>query len=254
MSTILHIDSSARPGSSGTSRHGSHTRRLTARFVARWRAARPDDEILYRDVGQDPPSPVTGRWIQAAFTKPHLREPWMEQALSESDALVDELLAADLIVAGVPMYNFNVPAQFKAYIDNIVRVGRTFGFDRSRPGDPYWPLLDGDGKKLVLLTSRGDHGYGKGGRIEAMNHVEPSVRTAFGYIGITDVESVAIEYDEFADERLAASIAKAELEVDALVDRLLAARRPALASAPARRGPCHAFDTSGLARRAPQGG
>ncbi|WP_433933624.1 FMN-dependent NADH-azoreductase [Sorangium cellulosum] len=227
MSTILHIDSSARPGSSDTSRHGSHTRRLTARFVARWRAARPEDEIRYRDVGQRPPSPVTGRWIQAAFTKPHLREPWMSEVLSESDALVDELLAADIVVAGVPMYNFNVPAQFKAYIDNIVRVGRTFGFDRSRAGDPYWPLLTEHDKKLVILTSRGDHGYDKGGRLEAMNHVEPSVRTAFGYIGITDVESVAIEYDEFGDERLSASIARAEREVDALVDRLLAARPPA---------------------------
>ncbi|WP_437509956.1 FMN-dependent NADH-azoreductase [Sorangium sp. So ce1099] len=224
MSTILHIDSSARPDTSGASRHGSHTRRLTARFVARWRAARPEDEIRYRDVGQSPPSPVTGPWIQAAFTKPHLREPWMRQVLAESDALVDELLAADIVVAGVPMYNFNVPAQFKAYIDNIVRVGRTFGFDRSRPGEPYWPLLAGHGKKLVILTSRGDHGYGSGGRLEAMNHVEPSIRTAFGYIGITDVESVAIEYDEFADERLRASIARAELDVDALVDRLLAAR------------------------------
>ncbi|MGK3990354.1 NAD(P)H-dependent oxidoreductase [Sorangium sp. So ce136] len=224
MSTILHIDSSARPDTSDTSRRGSHTRRLTARFVARWRAARPEDEIRYRDVGQSPPSPVTGPWIQAAFTKPHLREPWMRQALAESDALVDELLAADILVAGVPMYNFNVPAQFKAYIDNIVRVGRTFGFDRSRPGEPYWPLLAGHGKKLVILTSRGDHGYGRGGRLEAMNHVEPSVRTAFGYIGITDVESVAIEYDEFADERLRASIARAELDVDALVDRLLDGR------------------------------
>ncbi|WP_437735101.1 FMN-dependent NADH-azoreductase [Sorangium sp. So ce1335] len=231
MSTILHIDSSARPGSSDTSRHGSHTRRLTARFVARWREARPEDEIRYRDVGENPPSPVTGRWIQAAFTKPHLREPWMREVLSESDALVDELIAADLVVAGVPMYNFNVPAQFKAYIDNIVRVGRTFGFDRSRPGDPYWPLLADHEKKLVILTSRGDHGYGKGGRIEAMNHVEPSIRTAFGYIGITDVESVAIEYDEFGDERLSASIGRAEREVDALVDRLLAARPPATCGA-----------------------
>ncbi|XXX78459.1 NAD(P)H-dependent oxidoreductase [Sorangium sp. So ce134] len=253
MSTILHIDSSARPGGSDTSRHGSHTRRLTARFVARWSAARPDDEILYRDVGQRPPSPVTGRWIQAAFTKPHLREPWMWQALSESDALVDELLAADVIVAGVPMYNFNVPAQFKAYIDNIVRVGRTFGFDRARPGEPYWPLLEGQGKKLVILTSRGDHGYGKGGRIEAMNHVEPSIRTAFGYIGITDVASVAIEYDEFADERLAASIARAELEVDAVVDRLLAARPTAAGPAPARRDPRHAPAREG-SRPGPEGG
>ena len=218
MATILHIDSSARPGSSAQSRFGSHTRRLTARFMQRWRAARPEDQVLYRDVGQAPPAPVTGEWIHAAFTPPAQREPWMQQALAESDTLVAELLRADVIVAGVPMYNFNVPAQFKAYIDNIVRVGLTFGFDRSRPGDPYWPLLDGQGKRLVILSSRGDHGYG--GRLQHMNHVEASIRTAFAYIGITDVSSVAIEYDEFADERLRDSIATAEAAVDALVAQL----------------------------------
>ena len=221
MARVLHIDSSARAGGSEQHRHGSHTRRLSARFVARWKAARPGDEVVYRDVGQQPPALVTGRWIHAAFTPPDAREPWMRETLAESDALVDELLAADLLVAGVPMYNFNVPAQFKAYIDNIVRVGRTFGFDRARVGEPYWPLLTEAGKKLVILSSRGDFGYGPGERLESMNHVEPSIRTAFGYIGITDVESEAIEYDEFADERLKASIALAERRVDALVDRLL---------------------------------
>jgi FMN-dependent NADH-azoreductase len=218
LATLLHIDSSARPGSSAESRYGSHTRRLTARFMQRWRAARPDDLVLYRDVGREPPAPVSGEWIHAAFTPCAQREPWMEQALAESDTLVAELLRADVIVAGVPMYNFNMPAQFKAYIDNIVRVGLTFGFDRSRPGEPYWPLLSGHGKRLVILSSRGDYGYG--GRLKHMNHVEPSIRTAFGYIGITDVNSVAVEYDEFADERLRDSIATAEAAVDALAAQL----------------------------------
>lgn len=225
MIRVLHIDASARPGSSEEGAHGSHTRRLSARFVSRWRAAHPGDEVVYRDVGQAPPSPVTGRWIHAAFTAPATRLPWMHDVLSESDALVDELLDADLIVAGVPMYNFSAPAQFKAYIDNVVRVGRTFGFDRARAGEPYWPLLAEARKKLILLSSRGDYGYGHGERLEHLNHVEPSIRTAFGYIGITDVESVAVEYDEFAGERLRASIAHAERQVDVLADRLLGESR-----------------------------
>jgi FMN-dependent NADH-azoreductase len=218
LATVLHIDASARPGSSAESRYGSHSRRLTARFMQRWRAARPDDTVIYRDLGQQPPAPVTGEWIHAAFTPPAQREPWMAAALTESDALVAELMRADLIVAGVPMYNFNVPAQFKAYIDNIVRVGLTFGFDRSRPGEPYWPLLTGQRKRLVVLSSRGDYGYAS--RLAHMNHVEPSIRTAFGYIGITDVHTAAIEYDEFADERLKDSIATAEAAVDTLAAQL----------------------------------
>lgn len=140
----------------------------------------------------------------------------MKQELETSDILVDELLRADLIVAGVPMYNFGPPAQFKAYIDNIVRVGRTFGFDRSRAGEPYWPLLNAHGKRLVILSSRGDFGYDPNGRIHGRNHVESSVRTAFSYMGITDVHTIAIEYDEFADDRLAESIESAEEAVDEL--------------------------------------
>ncbi|MCO5411404.1 FMN-dependent NADH-azoreductase [Ralstonia mojiangensis] len=223
MTRLLHLDSSARPGSSETSRHGSHTRRLSARFVQRWLEHAPDTQVVYCDIGAEPPSPVDGGWVHAAFTPPAQREPWMHDRLAQSDALIDELLAADVIVAGVPMYNFGMPAQFKAYIDNVVRVGRTFGFNRSRPDEPYWPLLAGMNKRLVILSARGDFGYGPGQRIAHLNHVEASVATAFGYIGVTDVASVAIEYDEFADERLRASIASAESEVDALVARMAAA-------------------------------
>jgi len=222
MTTLLHLDASARGGRSDLHAHGSHTRRLSARFAARWRAARAGDVVRYRDLGQRPPAPVDGDWIHAAFTPEPARLPWMHQRLAESDALIDELIGADLIVAGVPMYNFGVPSGFKAYIDNIVRVGRSFGFDRARAGEPYWPLLGERPRTLVLLGSRGDYGYGPGGRIEAMNHVEPAVRTAFGYIGISDVRRVAVEYDEFGGERLAASLHAAEAAVDALADTLLA--------------------------------
>lgn len=219
---LLWLDCSARAGVSGLDPHGSHTRRLTARFVARWRAARPADGIVRRDVGTAPPAPVTGGWIHAAFTPPSAREPWMHRALAESDALVDELIASDLIIAGVPMYNFGVPSQAKAWIDNVVRVGRTFGFDRGRAGEPYWPLLAGQGKRLVLLGARGDYGYGPGGRIAHLNLVEAGMSVPLGYLGIDAVDSVAVEYDEFGDDRLAASVATAECAVDALVDRLLA--------------------------------
>ena len=219
---ILRLDSSARAERSDQSPYGSHTRRLTERFLQRWQAARPQDPVTARDIGQSPPRPVTEKWIHAAFTKPEQREAWMNEALAESDALVDELLAADLIVAGVPMYNFGMPAQMKAYIDNIVRVGRTFGFDRARAGEPYWPMLEGMGKRLVLLSARGDFGYDPGGRMAHVNHVEGGVRDVLAYLGVTDFASVAIEYDEFRDARFETSVAAAEQAVDALVDRLLA--------------------------------
>lgn len=221
MLRLLQIDSSARSGRSGEQPHGSHTRRLSSRFVRRWQLLRPQDAVTYRDVASCPPRPVTGEWVHAAFTPPAQRAPWMRRALAESDALVDELVAADLIVIGVPMYNFGMPSTLKAWIDNIVRVGRTFGFDRRRAGEPYWPLLEDQHKRLVLLSARGDYGYGPGERLDASNHVEAGVITPLRYIGIGTVHRIAIEYDEFADERLQASIADAEDAVDALVGRLV---------------------------------
>lgn len=211
MTTILHIDSSARLGR-------SHTRRLSARFIEAWLARRPHDMVIRRDVGLEPPPPVTEAWIAAAFTKPERRTPEMWDTLAVSDALVDELERADLIVAGVPMYNFGLPAQMKAWVDNIVRVGRTFGFDRSRPGEPYWPMLSG--KRLVTLGARGDWGYLPGERLAGLNHVEPHLQTVFRYLGITDAVAIAAEYDEFADERIQQSLQAAEAEIDRLAARM----------------------------------
>lgn len=221
---LLQIDASARPGLSGVDPHGSHTRRLTRRFVDRWRALRPDDRIDYRDVGSEPPSPVTGEWIAAAFAPPAQRNAAMRAHLDESDRLVRELQRADLVVIGAPMYNLGIPSPLKAWIDNIVRVGVTFGFDRNRADTPYWPMLP-PGKRLVLLCSRGDFGYEDDARLGAYNLVERSITLPLSYIGITDTHSVAIEYDEFADDRLSASIAKAEAAVDALVRAFAAAPR-----------------------------
>lgn len=219
MTTILHIDSSARFGASDEQPHGSHTRRLTRRFVTRWLGASPETHVIARDLAVTTPRAVDATWIEAAFTRPERRTETMRQVLRESDQLVDEIEAADLILIGAPMYNFGVPSPLKAWIDNIVRVGRTFGFDRSRQGLPYWPMLP-PGKQLVVLSARGDGGYGPGGALENANLVEASIRVPLAYIGVSDFHVIAVEWDEFADERVAASLLAAEARLDALVDGL----------------------------------
>ncbi|OQP87286.1 NAD(P)H dehydrogenase [Rhizobium rhizosphaerae] len=181
---ILPIDSSARAGLSGRDRHGSHTRRLSRRFIDTWMEQRMMDVVTYRDVGQKPPQPVSGDWIAAAFRPPERRNAAQQTVLAESDQLAGELLAADLVVIGAPMYNFGVPAQLKAWIDNVVRVGVTFGFDRARPGEPYWPMLP-TGKRLVILTARGDYGYDEGGRLASSNLVEAGLKVPLAYLGLT---------------------------------------------------------------------
>ena len=220
MPHILHLDASARPGLAGKDLHGSHSRNLSQRFVSQWLARRGQDSLTYRDIGQNPPSIIDHDWIAAAFTPEEKREPWMQDTLTESDQLVDELIAADVLVIGAPLYNFSMPAALKAWIDQIVRTGRTVAFDESKPLDPYVPMLADRPRHAVILSARGGVGFDAGGAMAHMNHLEPSLITALGFIGITQVHQIAIEGQEVGGELLAESVAQALSQVDALVVQL----------------------------------
>ena len=211
MRTVLHINSSAR-----TAR--SHTRYLSNLFVREWRCLRPEDLVISREIGTEPPSPVSEAWIASAFTPPQDRTPAMREALRLSDTLVDELVQADLIVLGAPMYNFGMPAQLKAYVDQIIRVGRTFALDVSDEKQPYRPLLIG--KRMLVITATGDAGYQTGGPLEHLNHLDPHLRTAFGSIGITEIDFAGVSYDEFLDDRIKRSLAAAEAKVRQIAHQL----------------------------------
>jgi FMN-dependent NADH-azoreductase len=201
MKTVLCINSSARI-------ERSHTRYLTNLFVKEWRSLRPEDRFISRDIGTRPPPPVTESWIAAAFTPAPKRTSAMRDVLRVSDTLIDELVQTDLILLGAPMYNFGMPAQLKAYVDQIVRVARTFALDVTNEKQPYKPLLTG--KRMLVITSTGDAGYHPGGPLEQMNHLDPHIRTAFGFIGITDIDFIGVNYDEFPDDRVERSLAGAE--------------------------------------------
>ena len=206
-----------RPGRAGEHPHGSQTRRLTHAFVSRWLRARPADRLIYRDVGSMPPRPVHHQWIPAAFTPEPARSPEHHSALAESDALVHELKLADVLVIGVPMYNFGVPAPLKAWVDNIVRVALTFDFDPTR-ADPYTALLADRPRRAVLLTSRGSHGFDAGGAQAVLNHADPALRDVLAFVGVSDVQTIAIEHEEEGGDVLAASVARALADVGRLVD------------------------------------
>ncbi|MGB4075370.1 FMN-dependent NADH-azoreductase [Pseudomonas sp.] len=220
MPHILHLDASARPGLAGKDQHGSHSRNLTQRFVSQWLARRAQDSLSYRDIGQNPPSFISHDWIASSFTPEPQREPWMRETLAESDRLVDELLAADVLVIGAPLYNFGMPAALKAWIDQIVRPGRTVDIDESNPLDPYVPLLADRPRHAVILSARGGIGFGVGGEMAHLNHLEPNLITILGFIGITQVHQIAIEGQEVGGELLAESVAQALNQVDALVAQL----------------------------------
>ena len=220
MTHILHIDASARPGIAGTDNHGSHSRHLTYQFVSQWQSGRPQDTVTYRDIGQNPPSIISHDWIASAFAPEERRENWMKNALTESDQLIDELIAADIVVIGTPLYNFGMPAALKAWVDQVVRPGRTVEFDDTNPIDPYIPKLTDRKRHAVVLTARGGVNMAPGEAMAHMNHLEPHLATALAFIGITRVHYIAIEGQEVGGEVLAKSVAAAIQKVETLVEEL----------------------------------
>jgi FMN-dependent NADH-azoreductase len=154
-----------------------------------------------------PPPPISEQWIAAAFASEELRTAEMRGALRVSDEFVDELFACDLYVLGLPMYNFSVPGVFKSYIDQIVRVGRTFSFHPEKPL-PYKGLMKG--KAIVIVAARGDAGYGPDGPHGSQNHLEPYVADVFRFLGVANLKTVAVENDEYGGLSLRQSIDAAE--------------------------------------------
>ena len=209
MANLLHIDTSPRG-------ERSQSRALSKYFVEAWKDSHLEDSITYRDVGRNSIPHVNEPWIASCFTSPEKRTSDMWEAIALSEQLVDELMAADVYVIGVPMYNFNVPSGFKAYIDQIVRVGRTYAFEPEDKESPYKPLVHG--KKMFIITAHGAGGFAPGGRLEKLNHQAPYLKTAFGFIGITDITFISVENDELGGQKLADSIAAAQAQINKLVN------------------------------------
>src|SRR5712671_2230175 len=143
---LLQIDSSARPS--------SVTRRLTAKFAEEWRKNHPDGEVIHRNLSATAFPLITDDWNATRIEDSKLT-PAQRSYLSTSDELIEELKVADTVVIGAPMYNFSIPSLLKAWIDQVVRIGKTLAYGpKGRES-----LLDK--KKVVVITSRGS-AYEKG--------------------------------------------------------------------------------------------
>ena len=174
MTRLLVIETSPRGDA-------SISQNMKRRFMADWRTAHPDGEVVERDLSKAGLEFVTAPWLQAYFTPPENHTAEMKQALSLSDRLVEELLAADHIVIATPVYNYNVPAVLKAWVDHIVRKGMTLGFDGNG-------LVTGK-KATVLIASGGV--YTEGSPIRDRDIAHQYLRLILNVIGITDVTVVA---------------------------------------------------------------
>jgi FMN-dependent NADH-azoreductase len=174
MPTLLHLDSSPLGDA-------SISRALSREFVQDWKAANPNGKIVARDLTIESLPPVTGAWLAAAFTPEHAHTPEHKDLLRTSEELIAELLAADVLVFGVPMHNFSIPAVLKLWIDQIVRGGKTFNIT----DDGYVGLVKNK-EAHVFVASGGV--YDPGTPAAGFNFVEPYLRAILGFIGVTDVK------------------------------------------------------------------
>jgi FMN-dependent NADH-azoreductase len=188
---LLHIDSSAL---------GAHSvsRELTADIVAGLKRAQPDLHIHYRDLAAQP----LPHWTPVADAS--------DPAALSGHEVLEEFLAADVIVLGAPMYNFGIATQLKAWFDRVLVAGKTFHYTANGPEG-----LVG-GKRVIVASTRGGF-YGKDSAGAAMDFQEPYLRALFAFIGLTEVEFVRAEGVAVSAEHKTAALQSARQAIDSLM-------------------------------------
>jgi FMN-dependent NADH-azoreductase len=195
---ILQINSSIFSG-------GGQSTGLADQLVARLRAQNPGARLTVRDLSVDPVPHLDAARFSAFLAKPEERTPTQQAVVNYSDALIDELTRADVVVLGLPLYNFGLPSTLKAYFDHVGRAGVTFRYTEKGPVG----LLTG--KKVYVLAARG--GYYAGTPNDTQT---PYVRAFLSFIGMTDIEFVYAEGLAISEVSKQQGIARARAEVDRL--------------------------------------
>jgi FMN-dependent NADH-azoreductase len=189
---VLRVDSSARA-------ENSTTRKLTESLLSHL-SEKQELDITLRNVAEGLPF-VSPDWVGANFTDPADRNAEQQKTLAQSDALIAEVQSADILVIGVPVYNFGVPAALKAWIDMIARARETFKYTENGPVG----LLSG--KKAYLIVASG------GTEVESgIDYATPYMKHVLGFIGVTDVTVIAAG-QQMMDEKASE---KAEKSIEAL--------------------------------------
>jgi FMN-dependent NADH-azoreductase len=196
---ILQVNSSARI-------EGSHSTTLANALVDRIRADNPAATLTVRDLSRTPHVPLDENALQALFTPADKRTPQQAARVALDDTLISEIQAADVVVLGVPMYNFGVPGQLKDWIDAISRAQVTFRYTASGPEG----LLKG--KKVYVALTRG----GKYRNTPSDTQV-PYLKTIFTFLGMTDVQFVYAEGLAMGPEALQNALDSARSQIDELV-------------------------------------
>ena len=209
MKTLLQIRSSIFSD-------GGQSSRLAERFVAAWRVANPEGKVVVRDLAREPVPHLNAARFGAFLAKRGERTPEQQAVVAYSDALIAELKGADVVVLGLPMYNFGLPSTLKAYFDHIARAGETFRYtEKGAVG-----LVTG--KEVYVFTARG--GLYDGTPRDTQT---PYIREYLGFLGMSEIEFVHAEGLAISEASKQQGIARAQAQIDRLPLREAALARAA---------------------------
>lgn len=201
MPTLLRIDASSRTLGSLSRDLGDHAERA-------WLDRHDGGRVVRRDLAETPLPHIANETIAGFYTDPADMTDALREATALSDHLIDELESADAVLLTVPMYNFSVPSALKAWVDQVVRIGRTFSYD----GESFTGLVTG--KPAYIACAFGAAGYGPGEPLASADFVRPYLEFLLGFLGFEHVQSFAVEAttsDQLTVARNAESV-KTEVE------------------------------------------
>jgi FMN-dependent NADH-azoreductase len=199
---LLHIDSSVLGPNSAS-------RALSAEIVARQVALHPGTTVVHRDLAADAAAHLSSAHL-AAWQGVAVEDTALGADVAKGGAYLEELLGADIIVIGAPMYNFTIPSQLKAWIDRVVVAGKTFRYGANGAEG----LLSKD-QKVFIASSRGNV-YAAGSAAAAFEHHESYLIGVLSFIGLTDVTVVRAEGLAFGPEAKEAAMSKARADIAAM--------------------------------------
>lgn len=199
MTTILQINSSLFSAQGVSSQ-------LADEFVARWMARDPKAQVIRRDLGADPVPHLDAERLTAIMSPVAQRSPEQQAIADAAEALIREIQEADVLVLGLPLYNFSVPSTLKAWFDHIARAGITFRYTENGPEG----LLKG--KKAYVFATRGGRYQGT-----PADSQTPFVETFLNFLGMTDVEFIYAEGLNMGDDHKRAGLTRAESCIEVLL-------------------------------------
>lgn len=206
MTQILYLKSSPRGEASYSSRVADHA-------VEELRRAHPGASVVERDLARERPFHLDADYLAALALPAEERGEAARARVAHADALIDELLAADIVVIAAAMINFSIPSTLKAWIDQVARAGRTFRYDENGVAHGL-----ATGKRVILVQAHGGRYCGTEG--QSADFVTPYLSHMLGFMGMADIETVHVEGTIFgpdaAEQAVAGGVARVREHVSAL--------------------------------------